>query len=342
MRYRIGSFNVRNLKRSSDRDLEWIAAIIKNTKMDVVALQEVLGEGNVLKGSNYVSASNTADYSLLNWLGANKWRSAWRYPRPNHEAKTYIYNDKRDEGYAFLWNTDRVQLPEEDGEPVEPRIWKNYHTNKDLGGIRLIRDPCYARFQLKALPRVEFRLVSTHIVFGKPKNEISDIEVDAGAIGMRNNEFNILAGKIYPRISEYYKYERCNVPYTILLGDYNLNLTGSAVSLANIPQIVCFDEKGRRIPAGSNYFCKINNFQSGLSTINQNNTGLANNYDHFSCDERTQNSIYLRTYVVDWDNEQKYGRFFRKYSQSSDVNEKYAIYKSKVSDHLPVVIELEF
>lgn len=48
MMYRIGSFNVRNLKRGLNRDLEWIAAIIKNNRLDVVALQEVLDEGNVL------------------------------------------------------------------------------------------------------------------------------------------------------------------------------------------------------------------------------------------------------------------------------------------------------
>ena len=45
---RIGSFNVKNLSHGTGRDLARIATMINNNRLDIVALQEVLGEGRVI------------------------------------------------------------------------------------------------------------------------------------------------------------------------------------------------------------------------------------------------------------------------------------------------------
>ena len=224
MAYRIGSFNVKNLSLATGRDLDRIANIILSNKFDIVAMQEVLGEGKILTGINAKSVSGQAkayDYSLKKRLGDN-WDICWRDPGTRAKNYPFLGDDSRGEGYAFLWNTKRVDIPlDEKANKIYPKIFRNYKTNKEEGFIRLIRDPCVGRFVIKGRP-AEIRLITTHIVYGKPKEENMNVNLDFGAIEMRKNEFKILAGQIYPRISEYYKDINCTAPYTIILGDYNL------------------------------------------------------------------------------------------------------------------------
>ena len=218
MEYRIASFNVRNLSLGAlNERLDNIAKIIKNNNLDIIAMQEVLSEGKILTGSNQKTVMGQVkayEHSLKSRLGKD-WAICWR--DPGSWSKSYLYDDSRGEGYAFIWNTRKFELIEDNGEQILPRIFRKYHL-PEHGMIKLIRDPCYGRFKVKGRCP-EIRLISTHIVYGKPKNWKGDADLDVGAIMMRKNEFQILAGQIYPQIDEDHKLN--TVPYTIMLGDYN-------------------------------------------------------------------------------------------------------------------------
>lgn len=333
MSIRIGSFNVKNLSLATGRDIDRIAQIIKDNELDIVAMQEVLSEGKILTGVNAKNVSGQAkayEYSLKSRLGKN-WDICWRDPGTSAKNYPFLGEDSRGEGYAFLWNTEKVNLPIDiNGNRVYPRIFRNYKVNENIGVIRLMRDPCYGRFVINDR-KVEIRLITTHIIYGKPKDEKMSVELDYGAVAMRNNEFDILAGQIYPRVSEYYKDVNCNVPYTLILGDYNLNLRSSGISKALMPAIACFDSRGKKVNELENSFYKIYTVQDNLSTLKKDEDGLANNYDHFSFDERVKMQIVPNSV-----------RTINAIEQHvKDESTKYETYRKEVSDHLPIVIEID-
>lgn len=327
MSYRIGSFNIKNLSLSSGHDLDRIANIINDNHLDLVAMQEVLSEGKALTGISLNEPSAAAkayERSLLRRLKGN-WEIAWLDPKSSAKSYPYLGEDKRGEGYAFLWNADKFELPcYSSGQKIRPTIWRQYRTNSDAGIIKLIREPGYGRFKIKNL-RAEIRLITTHIVFGKPTNGNMSVNLDAGAIQMRRNEFNILASQIYPRIRDYCSDTSNNVAYTIILGDYNLNLESSGLGAALIPDVACFDDSGKEI---------IYTVQSNPSTLKQNEPGYSNNYDHFSYDQRVKDNIVKSVEVID---------AVHQHTASGDSSEAdyFNTYRQKVSDHIPIVIEVD-
>lgn len=323
MKIKIASFNINNLSLATNKNLDRIAKIINDNNIDIVAMQEVLAGGRAISGIN---VANGTKYSLLRRL-RGKWDMAWGAPIDRASNSSYLGNDKRGEGYAFLWKTDKFQFPKDaNGNEIVPQIYSNYHINNQDGQMRLIRDPFYGRFRVRG-SRVELRLLTTHILYGKP----SGVDTDLGAISMRKNEFNILAGKIYPRINEYYKTVESVVPYTIILGDYNLNLKSSGVLGPSIPDVCFFNNKGNLID-GNDLGFKIYNVQNELTTLKLNEEGYANNYDHFSFDERIHNELLKNVYRIDAVQQTK----------KENVNNIYEDYKNEVSDHVPVVMEISF
>jgi len=334
MSYRIGSFNVKNLSFGENgRDLDRIAKLITENKFDIVALQEVLSEGKILTGAKLSDIRGQAkayDMSLKRRLG-NNWASTWRDPESKAIYSPYLGNDKRGEGYAFLWKTDKFELPKKgDGSLITPYIERNYKTREE-NMIRLIRDPCVGRFKVIGRP-IEIRLITTHIVYGKPKSENLDADLDVGAIAMRKNEFNILAGQIYKRVNDNHR-DNSSVAYTILLGDYNLNLKESGVGKALIPEISIFDSRGRLTNSLETDYLKIYTLQNELSTLSSKDASYASNYDHFSVDEHTRSQVRA-TKVID--------AVHKGHPNATDDEKtKFDTYRSTVSDHVPIVIEID-
>ena len=208
MKYKIGSFNLKNLGLSalsdkSSRDLELLSHIIKEEGFDVVALQEILSEGKALGSDRY------AEKSLLMHLGSD-WDFRWA------SAESSL-NDTRNEGYAFVWNTRRLRLATarmQDGSvrTYNPRIC-------EVSNIKLSRKPYYARFTpantLTRGPFVELRLLCIHAYYGS-SNGKEDIM-------QRQKEMETIFKDIYPEISNRI-YQDSMVQYTVVLGDYNLEL----------------------------------------------------------------------------------------------------------------------
>lgn len=338
MSYRIATFNVKNLSAyTSGRDLDRIAAIINENHLDIVAMQEVLSEGKILDGGKQKTVKGQAlayEKSLKMRLRGN-WEVAWKDPKTAAKNYPYLGDDNRGEGYAFLWNADKFELlKNEKGNRIHPVIFRNYRINNKENRIRLIREPCYGRFKVKNL-KAEIRLITTHIVYGKPKSDNLSVDLDIGAINMRRNEFSILAGDIYKRIDQDRKDINQNSVCTVLLGDYNLNLASSGLGIATIPDIVFFDSKGRMEPSPVDGGNHIYTMQSELTTLSRNAAGYANNYDHFSYGEHVKQHFVKSVYRIDAVHEN---------IESGDTTEDqmFSTYKTKVSDHVPVVIEIDF
>lgn len=330
--YIIGSFNVRNLSENTKARGNQIAEIIKKEQMDIIALQEVLG-----KKGYYKKIALKDIMECLN-RSNNVWDCAW-------EPASGISGDQRGEGYAFIWKTTRLKKVEteiktdvgnEQIRVFEPRIWKQYRLDKNLGQKKLVRNPFYGRFTPSGLGggNFEIRLITTHIRFDGEKGEN-----DPSYHIMRKNELKVLTQNIYAQLED--KRYGVGMPaYTILLGDYNLNLKNSGASYPHIDQS---DEQAIIID-GPN-IKKIITVQSELTTLKRsiNNlgedisndpeapvpSGYANNYDHFSYDINRLDAVNPRYRAA---NIIENGR----YTYRGD----YEKYKKEVSDHIPIIITL--
>lgn len=333
MGYRIGTFNVRNLSgKDCSKKLDVIARIIRDNNLDIVALQEVLDQGQILYGGMGKKTTGQAaayeDY-LLRRLP--KYQMRWGASNVK-KKKTVENGDKRGEGYAFIWNTKRIELAKQVTPSgtidFNPRIWGQYSIRRADGRRRLVRDPFYGRFKIKG-KKQEIRLITTHIYFGS--NYADDID-------LRKKELNILAGAIYPRLHD--KRYGVNTPsITILLGDYNLNLPDSATVTAKLDTaVIVVDENGEVRNILETVFDKnVRTFttkQSELSTLKSSGSeeAYSNNYDHITYE--TRHSGNLRVH----DGDSISAPRVKKVSEIKGI--KFEEYRKVVSDHIPVIFDL--
>ena len=324
---RVASFNVKNLsKKNIDdesqkmRDLGEIVKLVRNC--DIVVLQEVLDREVVSSLSKAFNAS-----PILRLLGRD-WRGEWVSTQANSKYNPYP-GDCRNEGYAFLWNTRKVELANENGKEIRPKTYSHYTVGTKTN--KMLRYPGYGRFLLRNRIRpVEIRVITAHIAFGKPK--IKDgIEIpDVKEIENRKREFDILSGWIYKNINDQCKSTTKNEIITIIVGDYNLNLKGSGLSTAVIKS------ENAYYPSGNAFFgyYDINDYfginvmrtvQSKPTTINQDCTGYASNYDHCTYNVKVAEAIKS---------------CYRKDAISGKTPEEIKEYHDTVSDHVPIVVEI--
>lgn len=321
---RIASFNVKNLNLGKDedsgkkRDLKRMVDLIRD--YDIVVMQEVLNS-KIIEGF-FGRRKSSPILSHLNDSN-DSWEAKWVDPRAHAKSYEYIGGDKRGEGYGFLWNKKRVDLLSDGKGKILPKVFDNYSVSPDQ--LRMARDPGYGRFKVNNRP-IEIRVITTHIIFGKPRNDSILTELDIGAITMRKNEFDILAGKIYKEVDEYRLDDHFNAVYTVIMGDYNLNLKGGEISTAVMREVRCFDSSGKPCDDG---FYTMRTIQSDLTTIKKDCSGYASNYDH--CSYR-MNSKYS----------QVIGNCFRVPDAINDTDSVEMIkkYRDEVSDHVPIVLEL--
>lgn len=312
--YRIASFNAYKYSTNSSKSIEMIAKIIKDNEIDILAIQEIY--------------SKAAMQRIVQQLNSSHWEGKWG--TPNSKSATAA------EGYAFIWNKDRISLSSNrSGKRFEPVV-HNQYPHRD--GLELIRNPFYGRFVPNVNHMIEFRLINTHIMFSADKtlNESEDHDTSVeqpGAVKMRKQEFEILATKILPKLEDKVYDAQwgevddiCRKPYTILLGDYNLNLRDSAAKDTFIdPLIVVEDANSKK---------EIITIQKDLSTLQAKSKetgkieGYRNNFDHFTYDK--QRPMYVKSWAIDAPNNPVY------YAGDFDK------YKKDVSDHLMVVMEIKF
>ena len=319
-KYRVGSFNLYKYSTNTAKAHETIARIIDENRIDILGVQEIFSKEALDK---IVRA--------LNNTGHSHWDGRWESPNSRSASAA--------EGYAFIWNTDRIELSRNrSGKVFEPVI-HNQYPHKDTGD--LIRNPFYGRFVIRANKMFEFRVINTHIMFSQNRSVNEDDNHDSSVthlsdVALRKREFDILASKILPKLDDKtYDYQWnevdgiCRRPYTILLGDYNLNLKESGA------QDTFLDENQQLIIIqDANSEKRIVTVQKDLSTLRaktQNKPiidGYRNNFDHFTYDENRP--MQIDSWAVDIPNNPEF------YSGDYDK------YKAEVSDHLMVVMEIQF
>lgn len=312
MGYNLGSFNMYKFQayRSDDKikkDLDSIANIIRTEKFDIIAMQEVFDE----KPMNMILAR----------LGSH-WEGAWA--KPNSRSAQAA------EGYAFIWNTDRIELAKSvttsGTRTYQPRIYKQYKIEKKCGQKELVRDPFYGRFKPRH-ENYEIRIINTHIMFSQSgKDEHEDAAVRLGDITMRKNEHEILIKNILAKENTW-RYGNNLPAYTILMGDYNLNLKRDWTSSPYLEEVVKIDD--------GKYTYKIRTVQDQLTTVKNRSRlnpdepirGYANNYDHFSYDEDRFSDLHPKVKRID---------SVRKY-----CDDDFERHKKVISDHVPISIEID-
>lgn len=326
MSYRIGSFNCRHLGKASAarKNLALIARMINGERFDVVALQELHGK-EALK-----LLLDTLNHESLH--GA-KW---------DGEADTEVSD------YGFVWNEKRLRKVETmvDGTKrvYQPTIYKKYRLDHSLGQKKFVRNPYYARFEpcsLGALP-IELRLINTHIRFSEGKD--GKVDNSPGAVAMRQNEFIVLTKVLFPRIEDK-TYGNNRPAYTILLGDYNLNLDRAHTHSPYLPEVVYYEDGTSRKwimtaqeelttlkrPEGDKKEAAAEKKAIPMETL----TGeqhFSNNFDHCTFNRlRIQDGARISTSRVD---------VLKYVQQGGGADGAYDSYLKDVSDHVPIIIEL--
>ena len=309
MGYRIGSFNMYKFSFQSDdeikKDISLIAKIILNEKFDIVALQEVFTPG--------------AAERLVRELGLG-WEKCWDSPKV---GRGYSKSTQEAEGFAFLWNSRTIGLSwsiAANGRRIaKPHIYNQYRIDRGAGQQELARNPYYARFKPNNCS-CEIRLINVHLRYSK------DAASGLSAAVMRKNEFDILTTSIFQKISD--KRYGNNMPsYTIILGDYNLNLKRDWTTAPYVDEIVEIKDNGnvKRIKTVQHELTslKMNTDSEGKGEVR----GYANNYDHFSYDEERCGDIRTVTKRIDT---------VRKYCQDD-----FAKHRKVISDHVPIMLAMD-
>lgn len=305
--YKIGSFNMFKYQAylSGDeikKDLDKIADIIISETFDIVALQEIFSE--------------LAMKNLLSRLGSN-WTGRWA--KPNSRTAQAA------EGYAFIWNTKRIKLAESQtasGKRIYyPRIYDKYTVDCGKNEKELVRNPYFARFN-PINTFFEIRLINIHIMFSGNKDnniiQLSDAE-------MRKNEFDILVKRIYGKETD--KRYGNNMPaYTIILGDYNLNLKREWTKSPYVDEIIEITE-GQDVKRVRTVQDQLTTLKQTTNNLGEQVRGYANNYDHFSYDENRFADVIVKSQKID---------SVRKY-----CNDDFERHRKEVSDHVPISLNLE-
>lgn len=334
MSYRIGSFNVHNMGRNATEEkIKKIADIVRKENFDIVALQEIFCLKDGIISSNDIAFPLS---DILRNLGHNYKAYFEEPPQSTRPAK---------EGYAFIWNTNSFHLPkakifdERTNGTIQrtfyPRIFNQYRLDKNAGQINLIRNPLYARFVPNNQPMMEFRIINTHIRFSKNPDEDSDStdKVPIGAAEMRRNEFRVISKNIYPKICDkiYGTQEagNCGSFYTIIIGDYNLNLRRNWTNPPFIEDAV-FLPNNHILMVGNESLTTIKRVTEENEQEFYKEQKYNNNFDHITYDRERfskENGISINIEKVD---------AVRKYNNNDFVD-----YRKNISDHIPIKMEFD-
>ncbi|WP_010256927.1 hypothetical protein [Treponema primitia] len=323
MSYRIGSFNMLNFSGKTQKDLDVITNIIVSEQFDIIALQEVLRPEALTmllrrlplywEGSQASPRSNKSELEFFNdGDNTNEQQISQNVRSTANTAK----------GYAFLWNTKRVRECSRNG----PQIFEQIKNGA------LVRNPYYGRFTPAGLPGgsfFEIRLINVHLC--------SPAEDKAA----RMKEYALVTEEVYNRINK--KRYGDNMPaYTILLGDYNMPIawcSESGLNSTNQMMITEQEEKTtlkRNITDSQSEKVHFNFLKKHvkkaihggrLQSSADNDENFANDYDHFSYDMLNLVDIPLKIARIN---------SVKKYYHNDLEN-----HRKQISDHVPIVLELE-
>lgn len=281
------------------KNLDKIANIIVSEKFDIIALQEIF--------------SKRAMDNILIRLGKN-WTGMWDSPN----ARTA----QAAEGYAFIWNKRRINLAESvmsNGRRIYyPRIYNQYKIDRENNQAPLIRNPYYGRF-IPVYGFFEIRILNVHIMYSAKSNEN---KISLSDVIKRKKEFEVIARNIYAKEAD--KRYGNNMPaYTVIAGDYNLNLNRPWTKWPYVDEVIKIEDK-----SNVKYVRTVQDQLTTLKKTTDNNEtrGFANNYDHFSYDTNRFRGIKLESRRIDT---------VRKYEEDD-----FDRHREEISDHIPIMMNI--
>lgn len=307
MKYRIGSFNLHRFGDDPNKDLDKIAEIILGEDLDVVAFQEVFGRG---VGTRRL---------LEEYVRHRFYKWDIRCSKENGDFSG------SGEGYAYIWNTRKFKLPESGQEGdlrFEPKVINDMPGSCGV----FFRPPYYIRLLPCHGGLFELRLINIHIFHGDSKDKISAIE-------RRQFEYKMLVQKIYPQINQE-PYGNFRSAYTIAMGDYNLSIFRPYIqnrSKAFLSEVYNYSE-GREsyqvitMQEQLTTLCKPDKTDDQEQELSPA-SNYANNYDHFTYSPETSPFTGVSCHAID---------VVSKYCGGD-----FEYYQKNISDHIPVVIEIE-
>ena len=378
--------------RKNDKRLDKIIELLSDPLggqracFDILAIQEIFDKAAMDTLLNYIKMAFVGD-----------WKGCWGKPKVGNMPRR-IYSElspeerkkyaSAEEGYAYIWNARvinlvRIRLSDGSDREFKPRIINQYTKEQySLVGrpeIRnrqeLIRNPFYARFaptDSSGYSRLfELRLLNAHIMFGKGRNIA---EADMKDVQLRRQEFRMLATRILPAISEK-KYGTQKLisagtisaksSYTILLGDYNLNLKCVGNKGPYVPEIIHMEGEYIQELLVQSDLCTYKEMPErtikDILTVQKEKTSLikpikvkngddssveekkrmimadlydrkkyyANNYDHFTYDQKRFEGVLVSYERIDAVSNAPY---FGEYDK----------YQEEVSDHVPVLLRFQY
>lgn len=363
MSINIASFNIQNFSSSfikmkndaTPKDLKGIAKIIIQNNFHIVALQEIIDRLAIYELLLYLDYGRTIktidmnttigrDYGCESYYiyETKYWRAAWAKPISK-------YGNNVSEGYAFLWNTRKIDLiNNKDGSESFPFFPKNM----DKTYSQLIRPPFISRFK----PRhghYEIRLINSHIAYSRPVILVNEDEGNNGLTEedykLRKKEFLLLTDLLSELSQKNYIQNIINgadvsyVPYTFLLGDYNLNLPGKGkdhraeldedetlIKKENMEIITVNDDLTTMRPKPKDPEEK-KKWQADVIPDHH----MSNNFDHFSFDKNRLLEHNITPPIAKRTESQ-----FYMYTDNGD-DTKFDVYKKLISDHVPIFINFD-
>ena len=383
MSYRIMSFNIKTFNPNADNTddnlrVKHIAKMIRDNNVDIVAIQEIM-KPSALKLLMSELAGYTKEiepeeesiwrYSKLEYSGyrAQYWEGRW--VKPNSQW----VSSRGEEGFAFIWNTKRIQLAQRRRYREKNSKQRGYARSNDIEpyierkkNSMFVRPPFYGRFETTGLCKAEIRIINMHVVFssvdekrllgGKTRTELTDEEymnlppriklalelVEKGEKKRRDAEiYNMIKYVLDP--NDNYPGARRNA-YTILLGDYNLRIIPpeKAITSGMSFSDEVYLEKGSNGPA------KYVSIQKRKSTLKSPPTKgdleeyknligedrFYSSYDHFTYNKKIEYAISDKCGETGDEAEYRILDFF------NDPNNDHQKYLNEVSDHLPVMVQL--
>lgn len=321
MEYRIGSFNLQRFGANAQKDFEKIAQIIVEEQLDIVALQEIWSEG---KGVERM-LENVVKYELYNW---DMKCSSSSESSDREKVTDMVTNSGRGECYAYLWNKRRFKIVEfaklGKNRVFEPRIVNSLGSDVSVDCSFYARAPYYIRLQPVYGGFFELRLLNIHIFYG---------DLSLSSVQKRQIEYETLVKEIYPQIS-HNRYGCFRRAYTIAMGDYNLNIFSpniqTQVKNAYLSEVHTFSDGKETIQVLTiqDQLTTLRDMERGNYYQNEDaaDSGLANNFDHFSYSPELSPFKSVKCETIDAIN--KY------------CNGNYTYYRKNISDHLPVVMTI--
>ncbi len=309
MIYRIGSFNLKRFGRNAlyNKAVEKIATLILDNDLDIVAIQEVYSDGKAIQNEFIDRNNNDLKQPLLNYLNKNQWGFV-------HEKIFSSQYSTDEEQIAFLYKKQKFELIGEEDDRINR--FKRFDMHKY---------PYYARFKFLGGPFAELRLICIH-TFASDRRIVQQ-------------ELDTIMNKIYPMVADK-GYGNNLKSYTIILGDYNASIKCTDFNeyegnpIAYIEEQITVDDKC--IITKQKKPTSLKNMERYIENANyydNNSNWLTFDYDHFSADKTVLDDI-----VVSVDRIEAVKELYHEHSKIQN----YYDYYNEISDHLPIVMEIDF